>query len=108
MFSMHWLPSHVTMPSHVNIMALLAALFILIFKELKPDIERIHPLCRLGGVERSNRELLRAARKPTAQRNETENGHSQGWKEPKTLSYSIISGILNWYNNSANIFVSVH
>lgn len=59
-FSMHWLPSHVAlhwMPSHVNIMDLLAALFILVFKELKPDIDLIHPLCRLGGEDRSNRDV---------------------------------------------------
>lgn len=46
-FSLHWLPSHVAlrwMPSHVTLMDLLAALFILIFKELEPDIDLLHPL----------------------------------------------------------------
>lgn len=36
---------------------LFAALFILISKELKPDIDLIHPIWRLGGEDGSHRDV---------------------------------------------------
>jgi hypothetical protein len=77
---------------------------------LKPDIDLIHPLCRLGEEDRSDRDVRfwgQLKSHPRGMR-KTENEHLQGWKETKALSYSIISGILNWYNNFANMFVSIH